>query len=355
MKIRGGLQRNLTLGYLVVVLAVVAGPHALLGELVTRRAEERLLTDLERAGRVVLLELESAPDPGRLQDLVERLAGPLETRITLIGDTGQVLADSAVDRTRIALLPNHAHRPEVQQTLAASSQKAHARRTSETTGRPMLYRALPGVGRARALGVAVVRTAADLSETNEALASLRSAIGWSASGALGLGLLLALLLSRRITRGVDEITRLVAAIQQGDALPEATARWGELTSLDRTLRQLGADIARQRPEIRRDRAHLLALLESSSQPILVVAPDGSIAEVNPAARAAFQLVEQEQVRRIGELGREPLRVAFAAALATGLEQRAETGDPAHPWARLHPIPGAFAPQGVVVWLEQAPA
>ena len=353
MKIRGGLQRNLTLGYLVLVLAVVAGPHALLGELVTRRTEERLLADLERSGRVVLLELEGASDPGRLQELVERLAVPLETRITLIAASGVVLADSAVDRTRLALLPNHGSRPEVQQTLSGPSRKAHARRTSETTGRPMVYRALPGVGRALALGVAVVRTAADLSETAEVLASLRSAIGWSASGALGLGLVLALLLSRRITRGVDEIGRLVTAIQQGDALPESTARWGELTTLDRTLRQLGADIARQRPEIRRDRAHLLALLESSPRPILIVAPDGSIAEVNPAARAVFQLVEQEQVRRIGELGCEPLRVAFAAALATGVEQRAETGDPSHPWARLHPIPGAFAPQGVVIWLGRS--
>ena len=353
MKVRGGLQRNLTLGYLVLVLAVVAGPHALLGELVTRRIEERLLTDLERAGRVVLLELEGVSDAGQLQGLVERLAVPLETRITLIAQTGQVLADSGVDRTRIALLPNHAGRPEVQQTLTGNPQKAHARRSSETTGRPMVYRALPGIGHSRALGVAVVRTAADLSETNEALASLRSAIGWSASGALGLGLVLALLLSRRITRGVDEIGRLVTAIQQGDALPETAARWGELNSLDRTLRQLGADIARQRPEIRRDRAHVLALLESATQPILVVAPDGSIAEANPAARASFELVEQEQVRRIGELGREALRVAFAAALATGKEQRAETGDAAFPWARLHPIPGAFAPQGVVIWLDRA--
>src|SRR5512138_1654283 len=49
------------------------------------------------------------------EDELDRLAGTLDVRITLIQKSGHVFYDSAVDRDSVEWMQNHAQRPEVVQ------------------------------------------------------------------------------------------------------------------------------------------------------------------------------------------------------------------------------------------------
>lgn len=351
---RPGLHRSLLLGYLALMLILVVGPHALLGELIKRRMNARVRSEMERVTSLVATQLEQLDAAQRpaLQDFVVRLAQPLGIRVTLVAPGGQVVADSHVPAGAVLSLPGHADREEVRAAL--EGRVAEARRRSQTVDRELLYVARPAGARARQLDVAVVRAAMDLAEVQQALVSMRDAIGYSATGALLCGVLVSILLARRLTRALRELEGVASALVQGDAPPPPRPSWEELTSLDRALRQLGAELRRRAPEVRQERAQVRALLESTSDALLLVAPDGSVLEANAPARQALQIAERDAPVRIGELRQEEIRGAVARVLGSGQPLEVALGDDRFDRAMLFPIPGATHTQGVVVRLSRRP-
>ena len=106
------LRHRLLWGMLAAVLA---------GSLVVGLASSRFLHDAVQehyVGRIraevaLLANLVAESSPDDLQSFAERSAADLGVRVTLIDETGVVLADSAKDPPGVRNMDNHLQRPEV--------------------------------------------------------------------------------------------------------------------------------------------------------------------------------------------------------------------------------------------------
>ena len=87
------------------------------------------------------MEWASAPDADALANAA---GGALDHRVTLIDSTGRVIGDSEFDGPALALLENHATRPEV--AAARRGDTGISRRSSVSRGDDEIYVAVPGPG-----------------------------------------------------------------------------------------------------------------------------------------------------------------------------------------------------------------
>src|SRR5262249_12803970 len=147
----------------------------------------------------------------RLQERVKALAGlgPRPVRITLLDKEFWPLADSAEDPIK---LENHRGRPELE---AASRGKigTDVRRSASIDER-LMYLALPLDDDPHA-PAAYVRVALALDQVEEQLAGLRRVVITTAALATVVALGLAVFLSRRLARPIQEVTDAAEKIAAG--------------------------------------------------------------------------------------------------------------------------------------------
>jgi two-component system phosphate regulon sensor histidine kinase PhoR len=221
-------------------------------------------------------------DNAALDRLAKTLGARAGTRITIIATDGTVLGDSEVDP---ATMENHAGRPEVVELV--TQQSGVSVRYSVTTGREMVYTAVPIMRATTMLGVA--RVSWPLDEVNARLDLLRNIaiIGIAASGVLAATL--AWLLSRYIIRPIDALTGVAGAMAAGDldrrSDPRGTDEIGRLgLACNRMADELRETIA----IISDERAKLAAILETMGDGLLVIDHDGMIRLANSAAERLLQ-------------------------------------------------------------------
>lgn len=221
-------------------------------------------------------------DSVALARLAHDLGGRAGDRVTIIGADGTVLGDSEADP---ATMENHANRPEVVELLARES--GISVRRSATTGRELIYAAVPITDAKGLLGVA--RVARPLDQVNDQLARLRTIafIGIALSGVLAT--LLAWLLSRYIIRPIDALTAVAGAMAAGDLNRRSDPRGtDELGRLGLAFNRM-ADELRETIEIISDeRAKLASILETMGDGLLVIDHDGMIRLANSAAERLLQ-------------------------------------------------------------------
>ena len=205
----------------VTVLVLVSGLY-LEGRLRASQREQ-IEADLLRGARAARELVEDAPEGG-LDAVADRMGEALSARVTIIGQTGEVLGDSEIRASELAALENHSHRPEV--LAAGETGRGTARRYSRTLDEDMLYLAIP-YPRPQG-GDGFVRVALPLTQVDEAVMRLRAVL--AVGGALGLALALlgggvvSLLLSRDVralARGRDRFSAVIegmdAAVMAVDA------------------------------------------------------------------------------------------------------------------------------------------
>jgi two-component system, OmpR family, phosphate regulon sensor histidine kinase PhoR len=217
--------------------------------------------------------------PAALDDLAKRLGAPSETRITIIAPDGTVLGESDL---ALALVGNHADRPEVRQALAGG--RGVDRHHSETVGYDMLYVAVPIVDGARLLGVA--RAALPLSQVESLVDQLVRALLLAAAGAGLLALCAALLAAGWITRPLSDVSRLAAALA-GDpgyhAQPRPATGPAEIVQLGETLDRLAGAVRDSLERVGAERDRLDAVLAHLADGVLIVDGSGRVARLNAAA------------------------------------------------------------------------
>src|SRR5262245_17786792 len=165
---------------------LVIGSLVILGWVVVRRVESHQLAQIDdqlRRRAAVIEEMAGdwpAPLLPQLRARIRTWGERMETRITLIGHDGKVLADSDEDE---AVMDNHANRPEIVQ--ARQSDSGTATRWSTTVGQSMMYVARrtpndPLIG--------FVRVARPLDSIHQQIAEL-DRIFWSFAAAAGFAVL----------------------------------------------------------------------------------------------------------------------------------------------------------------------
>ena len=319
---------KLRLALLWPALAALATGAALLAYLLPRFFLQSAADELLESTRLIapVVAREAGARPEGLQDFVTALAGRSGLRITVVGEDGQVLADSARSAAEVAAMENHAERPEVRAAFASAS--GTAIRRSETTGADYAY-AARAVTRERGRAL-VVRLALPVDRLAALEGRLGATLALAALAALAAMALVSWWLTRRLFRPLSRVVAGAEALARGHfehrlEVPEEQ----ELATLALALNRLAAKVEEQIAAVGAERDHLQAILAAMSEGVLVVGADGRALLANPAFCRLLGLSGDVAGRFPVELSRQPPLVRLVeATLAGGQGMSAEIVVPA---------------------------
>jgi len=301
----------------VALTWVTAYAVGALSDLHARQTEEGLL---EKARLIRVLVTPRLADGEALQPLVRELGASATTRITIITAAGRVLADSEHDPASMA---DHSDRPEVRAALAGGT--GRSRRFSQTLERDMLYVAVraPEEG---AAPVAVIRTALPLATLAETLGDTLEHMALVGLAAALLAAGLGMVVARRITRPIEELTRGAEAFAAGNLSHRLVVSGSrEVHDLARAMNEMAEQLSERIETIDRQRDELEAVLESMVEGVVAVDADERVLRVNSACLRLLDVVpEHAQGRTLQEVLRNPeLERLVAEILANGTPRDGE--------------------------------
>ncbi len=288
-------------GYAVVILltAVVVG-------VLVVRGFERDLTDQIQASlhsEALLLQdiarpyVDGVPD-STFQHRVWELGSRADTRLTVIGADGRVLADSREDP---AAMDNQRMRPEIVGALRDGV--GVAKLFSGALGGTAMYVAVPVMKDGAVAGF--VRVAEPLLALEQRRGAVRGVVLLGTALAVVLALLIGLLLARNYTRPLIAMTAAARAVAEGDYNhPVRVDRKDEIGDLAGALNAMTGQLKSQIDTITADRNVTLAILASMVEGVVAVDRDDYVVHVNSAAEAILGIdAASAQGRRIWEVTR----------------------------------------------------
>jgi two-component system phosphate regulon sensor histidine kinase PhoR len=267
-------------------------------------AEARLAAEL--LARATPATMPTLPE---LDEEADRIAALVGARVTFIAADGRVLGDSSETLDAIAIMENHAQRPEV--VRARETGIGRAQRYSATLKIDMLYIAVPVSHPA----IAFVRMALPLTDVRQQLQPVLTATLVALSLALLGAAGIAWVFSARIAGRVRLIAQVADRYRRGDLTPPRLGFGDdELGTVARALDDSIQEVGRQLAEQARDRARMEAILAGMVEGVIVVDPQARLQLVNAAAR---QMLKLEHVA-IGRPYIETIRLPAIAELAAGV-------------------------------------
>ncbi|HYX36019.1 MAG TPA: ATP-binding protein [Oligoflexus sp.] len=141
--------------------------------------------------------------------LLVNMAQETKTRLTVLNEDGDIQLESEIAQVRIN--ENHRNRPEVKE--AARNEVGTAKRYSDSTAAQTLYTAKKVQ---TPHGTLFIRLGVPIRNLEARVADILSAIAIGASMGMVLSLLIALIIVRRITDPVSEMTKVAGAISLGN-------------------------------------------------------------------------------------------------------------------------------------------
>ena len=294
------------------IALAVAG--ALFATTTARLTDERIEQTLTAEARLAA-DLLARGTPGSsvagLEAEADRIGGLVGARVTFIAADGRVLGDSAETPEGVALMENHATRPEVVEAREHGLGKG--RRHSDTLNIDMLYVAVP----VNHPAIAFVRVAVPLTDIRyqfrAILTATFAALGLALVGAAAIGWVF----SSRIGQRVRAIAGVARRYRGGDLSPSGLDYGDdELGTVARALDDSVQAVGRQLAEQARDRAHMEAILAGMIEGVIVVDPHGRLQLVNEAAERMLKLEDLTLGRHYVESIRHPAIAELVAAART---------------------------------------
>jgi two-component system phosphate regulon sensor histidine kinase PhoR len=256
-------------------------------------------------------------DPARLQEHCRQLGRQAATRITVIAPDGTVLADSSEDPAK---MENHRGRPEVQAALAGMV--GSAVRFSKTMGEEMHYLAIPLSAEATA-GTGALRLAVPGRTLSRSLQILSLRLALIGLLVLPLTIFASLLVSRRVSRPLEEMRRGAERLARGEIdnviPPDRLVIAEELAVLGRALNRLGRQIRERLHAMTVQRNELESVFASMAEMVLVVDAEKRILRLNRSAAALFYLSPDDVQGKMlhGVIRNKDLHEIVDQVLATG--------------------------------------
>jgi len=221
-----------------------------------------------------------------LYSLVKSLSPQIKCRITIVNSDGNVLADSEKKLNEIADMENHAGRPEIRAALLGST--GAEIRYSNTLKIDMLYVALPVKDIREVIGA--LRLALPLLDLKSMLSVIRKAILFSLIFALGLAFVLGSLLTSEIIKPINKMIYASSKFSRGDFSHKIHLDSGdELGELAAVLNKMAQNLEDKIKEIEIKNQHLVAILESMVEGIVVVDRNSRIISINSSIEKIFNV------------------------------------------------------------------
>lgn len=241
-----------------------------------------------------ILQSSLIKDPGwpHVQEQVRKLGAKLNSRISVIGTDGRVLADSYQTQEELELMDNQLYRPEV--AAALKGQRGVSLRMSPTLGAKMLYVAVPFYQEGRL--TAVVRNAFPFSYVNDVLDTVRRPVIVDTAIGLAALLIIAFFLERSMGRSIARLTAAARRFSKGHFDSRIRMEGDDdLKILGDAMNQMALSLSERIEELETEKAKFTAILQSMSEGVIAVDQNKTILLVNPSAEAILQLRQEEMV------------------------------------------------------------
>jgi two-component system phosphate regulon sensor histidine kinase PhoR len=293
---------------LVVLLAVQLYSARVIRSQAIRSANDQLASLLS----LTLANPPQSEEPIELRSWTSRAARS-GARVTIIANSGRVLADSEADADK---MENHANRLEFQDAIArGTGQSVHR---SVTLGHELVYRAqrYDQAGNAPI----VIRLALPLSQIDLSLVELRQRLLVATLVVLLLGALVSFAFARMFAARVERLQRFSQRIAEGDFRP--LLREGprdELSDLADSLNQTAARLDREIRLLSGERNRSSAILTSMVEGVAVIDAEERLVFYN---RAFSEILNVDSASAEGR----PLIEVIRNSELVGLIRRALHGD-----------------------------
>ncbi len=245
-----------------------------------------------------VLQLWIAGDMRKLQETCADISARTDTRVTVIAKDGLVLADSWHDPLT---MDNHSHRPEIREALRKKN--GTSTRFSRTLQRNTMYAAVTVREGDRLLGV--LRTAVPLQTVEASIEGLQLQV---LMGGLVIALvagLMSLLISRRITRPIEALTRGAQRFAKGDLefrLPDPRSE--ELSNLAEVMNDMAKQLQERISQITQQHSEQDAVLSSMVEGVIAFDMEERLINVNRSASRMLRIsLERAKGKSIQEIVR----------------------------------------------------
>ncbi len=249
--------------------------HFFLDQTATDLKTRALLVEEQITSHLLPLDAES------VDSICKEIGKQSATRITVILPSGKVIGDS---RETPHLMDNHAGRPEI--ALALKGNPGQSIRYSNTLRQQMMYVAVPLRKDQTTLGV--IRTSVPTTSINRELRSIRTKIALGGLLIAVLAAWISLLISRRISRPLEEMKKGADHFAGGDLSHRlAMPNTDELAGLADALNQMAAQLDHRIKTIIRQRNELETVLSSMLEGVIAVNNKEQIISMNKASASLF--------------------------------------------------------------------
>jgi two-component system phosphate regulon sensor histidine kinase PhoR len=287
------IQWRITISF---ILVVIVGMGILGAYLVnsTRNSElNNLRTQLENEARITAdasLPLFLAPGSD-LDALAKKLGGEIDTRVTIIALNGTVLGDSDQDP---AIMENHATRPEVMEALASGM--GESTRFSTSLGKDMMYVAVPVRNQGTTMGVA--RVALPLLVVRDSVNRLTLIIVLAILATAALVIVAAVLIGRRTTRPLREVTEASGRMASGDLGQRIPVRSKDETGqLAQAFNEMSSNVNKLVGDISVEKTKLQTVLANMADGVIMTDVEGRIVLANRTSERLFNFSENHMINK----------------------------------------------------------
>jgi len=218
-----------------------------------------------------------ANDVDRIDRLCKKMGDLTDTRITVVLPGGDVIGDSDKDPRH---MDNHGSRPEIEEALRGNI--GEAVRFSNTLKQSLKYVALPLRTDGRI--TAIVRASQPLSQIRWTRRVISQQILFGGIAACLFFAVVALFLSRRITRPLEDMRRVAQDLAAGnmDSRMVVSAS-DEVSALAQSLNEMAEQLSDRMATIRRQQVEQQAVLTCMVEGVLAIDTNADILYLNDAA------------------------------------------------------------------------
>ncbi len=258
-------------------------------------------------------ELLSSSNIDALRSFVRRSGRDARTRITVINLDGDVLADSNEDPD---IMESHKTRPEI--VSAYGGIPGSSIRFSNTLQENMLYVSVPLLQNDYSSGTiaetigqvtGVLRVAIPVTVIKQTLRDIQTKIAFGAIAVILIAALITFLVSRRISKPLEEIKQSAERYSRGDFNQGMSLQKSEFASLEvvalaDAMNRMAAQLNERIRTIIQQRNELETVFSSMSEAVIAVDCEERIIRLNDAAAIIF-CVDQKEAQ--GKLIQEMIR------------------------------------------------
>lgn len=222
---------------------------------------------------------------GQIDEKVKELSSRIDLRVTIIDNTGVVLADS---QQNPSLMENHLDRPEVKQALIGNN--GYSIRASTTQEKSLLYVSTPVYFDNEITGV--VRVAMPLDHVDEGYRKILSALLLACFLTFLVAVAFSLALARRYIRPLESIIDTANEIAQGQLSKRVYIKTGdELEILAHALNNLTSSLEDKVNDIIAQNHKLELILQNMGDAVILLDKFGKVTTVNKVAIDIFGITE----------------------------------------------------------------